>query len=61
MCASDKKRPPGRKIIIRPARPLLLRDAALEMAAAARRPLLPTHLAGTTNHARQHVPRNAQA
>ena len=61
MCASGHNRPLGRKTIIRPAKPLLLRDDALEMAAAARRPLVPTHVAGTTKHARQHVPRNKQS
>jgi len=44
-------------------KPLLLRDASGRTAAAkaARRPQVPTHVTGTTNHAQHHAPRNAQS
>jgi hypothetical protein len=61
MSASSNRRPLGRKPLIRPATPLPLRDVTPGMAAAARRPLAPTHEAATTNHARQHMPRHAQS
>jgi hypothetical protein len=61
MSASSNSRPLGRKTLIPPATPLPRRDVPPGMAAAARRPLVPTHEAATTNHVRQHVPRNAQS
>ena len=44
-------------------KPLLLRDASGRTAAAkaARRPLVPTHVAGTTQHDQHHMPRSAQS
>ena len=47
-------------------KPLRLRDTTADRtitanAAAARRPILPTHTSGATSHAQHHVPLKAQA
>lgn len=61
MPARIKPDPSGRIIPDRPVKLLRLHDVSPGQVAAARRPVVPTHAAGTTNHARQHVPRSAQA
>ncbi len=54
-------------VVVRPAmgilKPLRLRAAAGLPGAveAARRPLVPTHVAGTANHLQHHVARHAQS
>ena len=61
MPARIKPDPSGRTIPGRLVKLLRLHDVSSGQVAAARRPVVPTHAAGTTNHARQHVPRSAQA
>ena len=63
MAAKSKSRSAGPTAPVGILKPLLLRvaSAPADSVKAARRPLVPTHTAGTTNHSRHHVARSAQS
>jgi hypothetical protein len=61
MSAKNISRPVGRKALVRPAQQLPRPALSPGQTAVARRPVVPTHAAGTTAHARSHMPRNAQS